>query len=320
MKNLLAACLLLFSAATTAHGQPYPSQPIHLIVPNPPGGGVDIIARLIGQSLAERVGQPVVVENRPGAGGTIGLAVVAKSPPDGYTLGVGVDATLAIAPSLYRSLPYDSARDFAPITLVGTVPLVLTANPTLPVHSVQELIAYAKTRPGMIDYSSGGNGTPPHLAAEVFNSMAGVKLNHVPYKGGPPAIFAVVSGEVSLMFANMLPGLPHIQSGALRAIAVTSERRTPVLPDVPSIAESGVPGYDISQWYGFVAPADTPGAIIARLSREITQILELSDVKARLKAEGIEISGASPEQFSAFILKDIARWQKAVQESGTHLD
>jgi tripartite-type tricarboxylate transporter receptor subunit TctC len=227
---------------------------------------------------------------------------------------------MAIAPSLYQNLPYNPAKDFAPITLVGAVPLVLTVNPVLPVRSVQELIAFAKAKPGKIDYSSGGNGTPPHLAGAVFNSMAGTRINHVPYKGGPPAIFAVVAGEVSLMFANMLPALPQIQSGALRAIAVTSARRTPILPGVPTIAESGVPGYDISQWYGFVAPAGTPPTIVTRLSREITQILDLPDVNKRLHAEGLEISGASPEEFSAFILKDIERWHKAVQESGTHLD
>jgi tripartite-type tricarboxylate transporter receptor subunit TctC len=318
--GVVSAVFWALCFASQAFAQPYPSRPIRLIVPNPPGGGVDILARSIGQPLAERLGQAVVVENRAGAGGTIGLAAVAKAPPDGYTLGMGVDATLAIAPAVYRSLPYDPVTDFAPVTLIATVPLVLTVNPSLPVQSVKDLIALAKARPGKMDYSSGGNATPPHLAGEVFNSMAGVKLNHVPYKGGPPAITAVVAGEVSLMFANMLPGLPHIHSGRLRAIAVTSERRTPVLPDVPTIAESGLPGYDISQWYGFVAPAGTPAAVVTRLYREIRQVLDLPDVSARLKAEGAEISATSPDEFSTFIRAQITRWQKAVKESGTRMD
>lgn len=318
--SVVSAVFWALCFASQAFAQPYPSKPIRLIVPNPPGGGVDILARSIGQPLAERLGQAVVVENRAGAGGTIGLAAVAKAPPDGYTLGIGVDATLAIAPAVYRSLPYDPVTDFAPVTLIATVPLVLTVNPSLPVQSVKDLIALAKSRPGKMDYSSGGNATPPHLAGEVFNSMAEVKINHVPYKGGPPAITAVVAGEVSLMFANMLPGLPHIHSGRLRAIAVTSERRTPVLPDVPTIAESGLPGYDISQWYGFVAPAGTPAAVVTRLYREIRQVLDLPDVSARLKAEGAEISATSPEEFSTFIRAQITRWQKAVKESGTRMD
>lgn len=316
----LSVWLCVLCLASQALAQQYPHKPIRLVVPNPAGGGVDILARAIGQPLSEKLGQSVVVENRPGAGGTIGLGLVAKSAPDGYTLGMGVDATLAIAPAVYRSLPYDPIKDFAPITLIATLPLVVVVHPSLPVKSVRDLIALAKAEPGQIDYSSGGNGTPPHLAAEVFKAMAKVQMNHVPYKGGPPAITAVVAGEVSLMFANMLPGLPHIRSGRLRALAVTSERRSSVLPGVPTIKESGLPSYHVTQWYGVVAPFGTPAAIITLLNREVRQILELADVRARLQAEGAELSGTTPEEFSDFIRQEIAKWAKAVKDSGTRLD
>lgn len=310
-----------YAAAQPTRGEGgYPNKPIRLIVPNPAGGGVDILARAIGQPLSEKLGQSVVVENRPGAGGTIGLGLVAKSAPDGYTLGMGVDATLAIAPAVYRSLPYDPIKDFAPISLIATLPLILVVHPSLPVKSVKDLIALAKARPGQLDYSSGGNGTPPHLAAEVFKAMAKVRMNHVPYKGGPPAITAVVGGEVSVMFSNMLPGLPHIKSGRLRAVAVTSERHSPVLPDVPSIKESGLPNYHVVQWYGVVAPFGTPAGVVTRLNREIRQILELNDVRTRLQAEGAELSGTTPEEFSDFIRHEIAKWGKAVKDTGTRLD
>ena len=309
-----------FCLASIAIAQPYPTKPIRLVVPNPAGGGVDILARAIAQPLSERLAQSVVVENRPGAGGTIGIVLVAKSPPDGYTLGMGVDATLAIAPALYRKLPYDPLKDVAPISLIATLPMVLVVHPSLPVKSARDLIALAKARPQQIDFSSGGNGTPPHLAAEVFQSMAKARMNHVPYKGGPPAITAVVAGEVSLMFANMLPGMPFIRSGRIRAIAVTSDRRSSALRDVPSISESGLPGYNISQWYGLIAPAGTPAAIVSRINREIREILKLPDIRERLSAEGAELSSSTPEEFSDFIHKEIAKWGKAVRDSGAQLD
>lgn len=318
--GIFSGCCWALFLATAAMAQPYPGKPVRVIVPNPAGGGVDILARAIGQPLSERLSQSVVVENRPGAGGTIGIGLLAKSAPDGYTLGMGVDATLAIAPAVYRKLPYDPIRDFAAITLVATLPMILAVHPSLPVKTVKDLIALAKARPGQIDFSSGGNGTPPHLAGEVFKAMAKVRMNHVPYKGGPPAITAVVAGEVSLMFANMLPGMPHIKSGRIRPIAVTSNRRSSVLRDVPSIAESGLPDYHIVQWYGLIAPAATPPAIVSRLNREIREILELPDVKAKLSAEGAELASSTPEEFANFIQQEIAKWGKAVRDSGARLD
>jgi tripartite-type tricarboxylate transporter receptor subunit TctC len=291
-----------------------------MIVPNPPGGGVDIIARLMGRYLSETLNQPIVVDNRAGAGGTIGLGALAKSPADGYTLGMGVTATLSIAPALYRSLPYDAQKDFDPVALVAKVPLILTAHPSLPVKSVQELISLARQRPGQIDYSSGGNGTPPHLAAELFKTLAKIDIVHVPYKGGPPAINALIAGEVSLMFANALPALPHIKSGRLKVLAVTSERRASAFPNLPSISEAGIPGYSAVQWYGVLAPAGTPQAIVERLNREIRQVLRIEEVRAPLLAEGAELADGTPEQFRAFIREEASKWGTLARQSGAQVD
>jgi len=329
--QFLASVLLLLMVGATlssASGQEpsrgaddrYPSRPIRMIVPNPAGGGVDIIARLVGNQLSPRLGQPIVVENRPGAGGTIGVGVLAQAPADGYTLGMGVTATLAIAPSLYRRLPYDPLKDFEPITLIATLPLILAAHPSLPVRSVRDLVKFAKARPGQIDYSSGGNGTPPHLAAELFNTLAGVKLTHIPYRGGPPAVTALVSGEVSLMFANTLPALPHIKSGRLRALAVTSKTPADAFPDIPTIAEGGVKTYDAEQWYGVIAPAGVPAAIVEKLNREIRQVAKLREVKAPLIAEGAKLSDTTPQEFRRFIEREMAKWGKVVRDSGARID
>lgn len=298
----------------------YPVKPLRMIVPNPPGGGVDIIARLVGGRLAERLGQAVVVENRAGAGGTIGVYALSQSPADGYTIGMGVTATLAIAPALYRRLPYDPLKDLEPVALIATLPLILAVHPSLPVRSVRDLIGLARARPGQIDYSSGGNGTPPHLAGELFKTLAGLNIRHIPYKGGPPAVTAVVSGEVSLMFANALPALPHIKTGRLRALAVTSSSRAEAFPDIPTIAESGVPAFHAVQWYGVIAPAGTPHAIVERLNREVRQAIKLADVKAPLAAEGADLSDTTPEQFRQFIEQEIIRWGKAVRDSGAQID
>ena len=313
----------LAALAQTRPAEPearYPVRPVRLIVPNPPGGGVDIIARLVGARLSERLGQPVVVENRAGAGGTIGVAAVAQAPADGYTLGMGVTATLAIAPALYRRLPYDALKDLEPVTLIATLPLILTVHPSLPVRSVKDLLAFARARPGQIDYSSGGNGTPPHLAGELFKTLAGVDIRHIPYKGGPPAVTGAVSGEVSLMFANVLPALPHIKGGRLRAIAVTSESRASAFPDLPTVAESGVPAYHAVQWYGVIAPAGTPRALLERLNREVREVIKLADVRAPLVAEGAEFADTTPAQFRRFIEQELNRWGKAVRDSGARID
>jgi tripartite-type tricarboxylate transporter receptor subunit TctC len=323
----IALCIAgALPAATHAQTRPsepearYPVKPLRMIVPNPPGGGVDIIARLVGAKLAERLGQPVVVENRAGAGGTIAVGALAQAPADGYTIGMGVTATLAIAPALYRRLPYDPLKDVEPVTLIATLPLILTVHPSLPVRSVGDLLALARARPGQIDFSSGGNGTPPHLAGELFKSLAGVNIRHIPYKGGPPAVTAAVGGEVSLMFANALPALPHIKAGRLRALAVTSSGRAGAFPDIPTIAESGVPAYHAVQWYGVIAPAGTPRAIVERLNREVRQTIKLADVKALLVAEGADLSDTTPEQFRQFIEQEMARWGKAVRDTGAKID
>lgn len=322
----VALCVAAASPPALAQKRPaepdvrYPVKLLRMIVPNPPGGGVDIIARLVGNKLAERMGQPVVVENRAGAGGTIGVAAVAQATADGYTLGMGVTATLAIAPAMYRRLPYDPLKDLDPVTLIATLPMILTVHPSLPVKSVKDLLGLARARPGQIDYSSGGNGTPPHLAGELFKTLARVDIRHIPYKGGPPAIIASVSGEVSFMFANALPVLPHIKGGRLRAIAVTSSHRAGAFPDLPTIAESGVPAYHAVQWYGVIAPAGTPRTIVERLNREVRQALQLADVRAPLEAEGADLSDTTPEQFRQFIEQELARWGKVVRDSGAQID
>lgn len=316
----MTACVAFAQAPAATPEDRYPSKPVRMIVPNPAGGGVDIIARLIGQKLTERLGRSFVIDNRAGAGGTIGLGNLAKSAPDGYSLGMGVTATLAIAPALYRSLPYDPQRDFEPVALIATLPLILAVHPSLPVRSVKDLIGLAKAQPGKIDYSSGGNGTPPHLAGELFKTLARVNIVHVPYKGGPPAINALIAGEVSLMFANALPALAQIKSGRLKAIAVTSERRSSAFPDVPSVAEAGLANYAAVQWYGVLAPAGTPAGIVQLLNREIRQVIQIPEVKAPLHAEGAELADTTPDQFRDFIRLEIAKWGKVVLDSGARPD
>ena len=323
---VVALSMLGVTSSAIAQGQTgknpsaYPDRPIRMIVPNPAGGGVDIIARLMGQYLGEKLRQPIVIDNRAGAGGTIGLSVLAKSPADGYTLGMGVTATLAIAPALYRTLSYDAQKDFEPVVLIAKVPLILAVHPSLPVRSVQDLISLARQRPTQIGYSSGGNGTPPHLAAELFKTLAKVDILHVPYKGGPPAINALIGGEVSVMFANALPVLPHIKSGRLKALAVTSERRSGAFPSLPSISEAGIRAYSAVQWYGVLAPAGTPQLIVARLNSEIRQVLRIEEVRAPLLAEGAELADSGPEQFKAFIREEASKWGTVVKQSGAQLD
>jgi tripartite-type tricarboxylate transporter receptor subunit TctC len=315
-----AVCVDFAQAQAPKSASAYPEKPVRMIVPNPAGGGVDIIARLVGQHLEKKLRQQVVVDNRAGAGGTIGLGLLAKSPADGDTLGMGVTATLAIAPALYRRLPYDPNRDFEPVALIASVPLILAVHPSLPVRSVKDLIALAKRRPGQIDYSSGGNGTPPHLAAELFKTLAKVNMLHVPYKGGPPAITALVSGEVSVMFANTLPAVPHIKSGRLKALAVTSQRRSGAFPELPSVAEAAIPTYSAVQWYGVLAPAGTPRAIIQRLNREIREVLRVDEVREPLLAEGAALADATPEQFREFIKQEAEKWGTVVRQSGAQID
>jgi len=312
---------LLLAAALAAIAPPaaadiYPAKPIRFVVAFPPGGGTDIIARSIAQKLSGRLAQTVVVDNRPGAGGNIGTDIVAKSAPDGYTLLMGSAGPLAINASLFASMPFDPLRDLAPVTLAASTPNVLVVHPSLKAATVKELIALAKAHPGEINFASSGHGTPAHLAGELFNSMAGVKLVHVPYKGAAPALADLLGGQVQIMFSTMPPALPHVKDGKLRALAVTSLKRSPAMPGLPTVDEAALPGFEANTWHGVVLPAGAPGAIVARLNREIVAILHLPDVVERLSAQGAEPVGSTPEEFAAYIRSETVKWAKVVRESG----
>ncbi|HTF16326.1 MAG TPA: tripartite tricarboxylate transporter substrate binding protein [Burkholderiales bacterium] len=312
----LSAALALSAPHAAAAAEPYPARPVRFVVAFPPGGGTDIIARSIAQKLGERLGQQVLVDNRPGAGGNIGTDIVAKSSPDGYTLLMGSAGPLAINASLFARMPFDPIKDLAPVTLAASTPNVLVVHPSLPAATVRELIALAKARPGEINFASSGHGTPAHLAGELFNSMAGVKLIHVPYKGAAPALADLLGGQVQLMFSTMPPALPHVKDGQLRALAVTSLKRSPAAPDLPTVDEIALPGFEANTWHGVVVPAGTPGAIVARLNREIVAILHLPDVVERLSGQGAEALGSTPEEFAAYIKSESVKWAKVVRDSG----
>jgi tripartite-type tricarboxylate transporter receptor subunit TctC len=306
--------------ALGAFAQSYPSRPIRLVVPFPAGGTTDILAREAAQKLTEALGQAVVVDNRPGAAGNIGSDLVAKSAPDGYTLLMGTVGTHAINPSLYSKMPYDHVKDFAPVVLVAGVPNVLVVNPTLPVNSVADLIKLAKDKPGQINFASSGSGTSIHLSGELFKTMAGVDMTHVPYKGSSPALTDLIGGQVQIMFDNLPSALPQIKGGRLRAIAVTSLKRAPVLPDIPTINESGLPGFEASSWFGVLAPAGTPAAIVARINTEVNKWLQSADAREKLLGQGAEAAGGSPEQFANHIRAESAKWAKVVKASGAKVD
>ena len=314
----LGALLALF--AVIASAQTYPTKPIRLVVPFPPGGATDILARDVAQKLTEAWGQQVIVDNRPGAGGNIGSELVAKSAPDGYTLEMGTVGTHAINASLYAKMPYDHVKDFAPVILVAGVPNVLVVNPAVPANSVAELIAYAKANPGKLNFASSGNGTSIHLSGELFKVMAGVQMTHVPYKGSSPALQDLLGGQVQLMFDNLPPSLPQIKAGKLRALAVTSLARAPALPDVPTMAEAGLPGYEASSWFGVLAPAGTPPAIVAKLNAEIAKWLATPEAKEKLSKQGANAAGGTPEDFAKHIAAETAKWAKVVKDSGAKID
>jgi tripartite-type tricarboxylate transporter receptor subunit TctC len=317
------ACLLLLAvslASGSALAQSYPAKPLRLVAPFPPGGPADILARIIGQHLSETWGQQVVVDNRAGAGGNIGSDIVAKSAPDGYTLLLGFVGTHAINASLYSSMPYDNVKDFEPVSLVAMVTIILVVHPSVPAGSVKELIALARSRPGELTFGSPGNGTPQHLAGELFNTMAKVKMLHIPYKGAVPALNDLLGGRVSMIFSSMPPALPHIKTGKLKALAVTSGKRSPAAPDVPTIAESGLPGYEVINWYGVLAPAGTSKDIVSRLNGEIRRILALQDVKERLAAQGAETITSTPQEFGAYVKTETEKWAKVVKFSGARVD
>ena len=309
-----------FGAPASAQAPAYPTKPVRIVVPFPAGGATDILARAVAQKLTETWGQAFVVDNRPGAGGNIGSELVAKAAPDGYTLEMGTVGTHAINASLYAKMPYDHVKDFAPIILVAGVPNVLVVNPAVPVNSVQELIAYAKANPGKLNFASSGSGTSIHLSGELFKVMAGVQMTHIPYKGSAPALADLLGGQVQLMFDNLPPSLPQIKGGKLRALGVTSAARAPALPDTPTIAESGLPGFEASSWFGLLAPAGTPPAIIAKLNTEIAKWLASPEAREKLVAIGANIAGGTPEDFARHIRVETAKWAKVVKESGAKVD
>jgi tripartite-type tricarboxylate transporter receptor subunit TctC len=299
-----------------ALAQDYPSKPIRIIVPYPPGGFNDTLARTLGHRLTEKWGQPVIVDNRPGAGGTIGTNIAAKASPDGYTLLIASFA-FAVNPALYTSLPYDPDRDFAPIVLAATTPNLLVVNPQLPVQSVKDLVAFAKANPGKLNYASAGNGSSNHLSMELFKMLTRIDIVHVPYKGSAPAVNDLMGGQVNLMFDNAPNVLQQVKAGKLRALAVSSKQRLPIVKDLPSVAEAGVPGFDVSVWFGVLAPAGTPRAVIHRLNTEINAILQLAQIRQDFTNQGVEPAGSTPEEFALFIAAQKTKWSKVVKESGT---
>ncbi|MGT2455551.1 tripartite tricarboxylate transporter substrate binding protein [Cupriavidus basilensis] len=317
---LLRAMVVLAAlplAAVPAHAA-YPDKPIRLVVPYTPGGVTDLLARAVAKALSERVQQSVIVDNRAGAGGNIGAEVVAKSPADGYTLLMGSAATQAINASLYKRLPYDHIKDFAPITLVAEVPNILVVNPSIPARNVSELIAYGKANPDKLSFGSSGTGGTIHLSGELFKSMAGVKMLHVPYKGSAPAVSDLLAGQINLMFDSSVA--PYVKSGKLRALAVTSAKRSPVLPDVPTMAEAGLPGYEATAWFGILAPAGTPPSIVDKLNKNLVAILRDAEMRKWMQSQGADAIGDTPSEFAAYIKTETAKWARVVKEAGVSAD
>jgi len=310
-----AALPMLVLAAASACAQSFPVKPIRLIVPFAPGGGTDITGRAIAQKLAESWGQSVLVDNRPGANGTIALEIVVKTPADGYTLTM-ITSSHSVNSTLYPKLSYDLVRDFAPITQATSQPYALIVHPSVPAQSLKELIALARAKPGTLNYGSSGTGGFSHLAGAMLASQAGIQLTHVPYRGGAPAMTDVISGQIQMLFSTILQSNSHIRAGKLRALAVTTSKRSRALPEVPTMSEAGLPGYVIAGWYGILAPGKTPRPIVDRLNREIVRILQLPDVVERLAADGSEPVGSTPEAFGAHIRDEIVRWRKVIEEAG----
>ena len=309
----LALCGI--AAAMPAQAQPYPTKPIRMIVGYPPGGGTDIVGRMVAQKLSEAFGQTVVIDNRGGAAGSIGTELAAKSVPDGYTILMGNVAPNAINVSLYAKLGYDPVKDFEPVSLVASTPNILVVHPSVAVKTVPDLVALAKAKPGTLNYPSAGIGSSSHLAGELFDNLAGVKMVHVPYKGGGPAMTDLLGGQVQLMFATMPAAMPHVRSGKVRAIAVTSAKRSQAMPELPTIGET-LKGYDASTWYGVLAPAKTPRAIVNQLHAEIVKLLKVAETHDRLLAQGFEPVGGTPAEFAAYIKSEMAKWAKVIKAAG----
>jgi len=313
----LAVCLAAVSGYSSA--QDFPSKPLRLVVGSTPGGGTDISARLIAPKMSEQLGQQVVVENRPGATTTIGVNYVVRSAPDGYTLLMGV-SSLAINPHILKNVPYDALKDLAPVTQVLVAPNIMVAHPSLPIRTVKDLVAFARSRPGQLNFAAGGAGSSQHLAIELFLYMTGTKIVHVPYKGQGMALIDVVAGQVSLMMANVISALPHVRSARLRALGVTGSKRTTVAPDIPTIAEAGVPGYEVLQWYGVLAPAATPREIIGRLHGVIAHAVQDPKIRERIVADAGEPVGNTPDEFSAILRADYKKWGDVIRKAGIRVD
>ena len=316
----LIAAIALASIATLAQAQAWPSKPIKWVVPFAPGGTTDILARTVGEKLAVALGQPVIIENKPGAGGGVGAEYTAKAAPDGYTIMGGTISTHAINASLYKDLPYDPVKDFVAITLIARVPNMLVVNTAVPAKDVKELIALLKANPNKYSFASSGNGTSQHLSGELFKSMSGTEMQHIPYKGSPPALQDVMGGQVTMTFDNITTAWTLAKAGKLRALAVTTAKRSSIAPDVPTLAESGLPGFEVGSWQGVFAPAGTPPAIVKRLNAEIVKALNLPDVREKLGALGAEIVADSPEEFSALVKSEVVKWSDVVKKSGAKVD
>jgi tripartite-type tricarboxylate transporter receptor subunit TctC len=310
---------LLLAASTGAIGQVYPAKPVRFVVPFPPGGGNDLIARITGQKLAESMGQPVIVENRPGASGQVGTQYVAAAAPDGYTI-ITAGTQLTVRQAAGKEAPYDVLKGFTPISLLVLQPNVLVVHPSVPAQSLPELIALAKAQPGRLNYGVGSNGSAPHLASELLKSMTGIDIVHVPYNGAAPALKAALAAEVTMIFDNPATSLPHIQAGKLRALGVTGKARAPQMPAVPTIAESGLPGFEVNSWFGVLAPAGTPRPIADRLSAEFARAVRLPEVRERLSQQGFAVVGSTVEEFGAHLRADIANWKRIIDRAGVRID
>ena len=319
-RALIGAALALATSPSLAQPSAFPDRPIHFVVGFTPGGPSDILSRALGQKLAEQWGQQVVIENRPGAGGNIAAEAVARSAPDGYTWLLGNNSILATNASLYRKLGYDPVKDFAPVALVAIQPNILVVNQQVPAGSVSELIALARAKPGQLNYASSGSGAAAHLSGELFKAMTGVDMVHVPYKGAQPALTDVIAGQAQLMFATSASVLPHVKTGRLRALAVTTAQRSATVPELPTVAEAGVPGFESITWHGVVVPAATPAPLVQRLNRDIVAVLQMPDVRERLAALGAEVVGGTPSDFADYIAKEIPKWSKVVKDSGARAE
>ena len=317
---IMASVALAAIGPSQALSQAYPTKPVRLVVPFPPGGSTDIVARIVAQKLGERIGQPLVVENRGGAGGTIGTDAVAKAAPDGYVLGFASTSTHAVAPAVYAKLPYDPIKDFAPISLVAVTPYLLVVNPKLEVNSLKEFVAYVKPRPGKFNYASAGTGSTTHLAMEMLKSAAGLFILHIPYNGNGPAGTAVIAGDVEFLFGSLPAVLPHAKSGRVRALAVGTPKRSPSLPDVPTVAESGFPGFDASLWLAVMAPAGTPGAVVSRLNKEIVAVVRSPDAADALNKAGAEPVTSTPAELTKMVSDGVQKYAAAVKRAGVKLE